>query len=820
MATNDLDYTVGVNTTVAERNLANLQRSVGVLNDTFIRFKSTLATISLSALFQQALQLSDSLQDLSDATEISTNKILGFSSAVAANGGTMDSAQKGLARLVAEIDGAAESAGSSREAFKDVGVSLTDLRTKSSSQIFDQVIAGLAGIDDVAKRARLATELLGKEARNINFKNVSDDYIAASASALRYSDAIKSGADANDNIAKAIKTFQLEVIKLIQPITDFINNLKISTDAVSRFFDILGEAAKYAAYAVGFTLIGRAIYILGAAALAAISAITEITGGIIGLFRAMASAGTRSALMENLALLGEGIGPKVVVVLEAMGINTAFLAKHWLSLTAGISGAVGAMKEWIGFGKGEEGPKGRSYSVDDARRMQEYLDEQEKKIKRGQEAMAKFAGEVAKAKLESKLNLEVQGQTLSNLGFRLAHERSLIGLTEDQKELQSQLYDLDDQRFNKMSEYDRMVRKLEQERSLTKDEEANRLLGVRIKILKEEATESDAQALRHRKGIEDQIIALQSARMVEKARLQDNENLVKSIEDQAARMNTLADILRGINDKRIDLKFEESQKGKSPLERQIAQIQENARKASLEAGRRIAEGFGDTTDPLGMTEAAMNSLLTQTNLVTASIQALTDKEIAALGVTKEFANGQVEGIKAIQEQINSGLVTAWDEYKNKALDTAGQVKSSFENFTSGLEDAFVNFVKTGKLSFADLANSIIADLARIAVKKAIVGMASLFGFAAGGQVMSDTPIIVGERGPELFVPRTAGAIVPNNALGGMAAGSSRGEAQTNVTYNIQAVDAASFRSLVARDPSFIYAVTEQGRRSQPTRRFA
>jgi hypothetical protein len=33
----------------------------------------------------------------------------------------------------------------------------------------------------------------------------------------------------------------------------------------------------------------------------------------------------------------------------------------------------------------------------------------------------------------------------------------------------------------------------------------------------------------------------------------------------------------------------------------------------------------------------------------------------------------------------------------------------------------------------------------------------------------------------------------------------------NITYNINAVDVDSFRSLVASDPSFIYAVTEEGR---------
>jgi len=76
--------------------------------------------------------------------------------------------------------------------------------------------------------------------------------------------------------------------------------------------------------------------------------------------------------------------------------------------------------------------------------------------------------------------------------------------------------------------------------------------------------------------------------------------------------------------------------------------------------------------------------------------------------------------------------------------------------------------------------------------------------------MAGKPYMVGENGKELFVPNSAGNIVPNGQLSG-------GAGPVSVNYNIQAVDAASFRALVARDPSFIYAVTEQGRRSQPTR---
>ncbi len=38
--------------------------------------------------------------------------------------------------------------------------------------------------------------------------------------------------------------------------------------------------------------------------------------------------------------------------------------------------------------------------------------------------------------------------------------------------------------------------------------------------------------------------------------------------------------------------------------------------------------------------------------------------------------------------------------------------------------------------------------------------------AAGGPVTSGSPYIVGERGPELFVPGRSGTIIPNNAMGG------------------------------------------------------
>jgi hypothetical protein len=57
---------------------------------------------------------------------------------------------------------------------------------------------------------------------------------------------------------------------------------------------------------------------------------------------------------------------------------------------------------------------------------------------------------------------------------------------------------------------------------------------------------------------------------------------------------------------------------------------------------------------------------------------------------------------------------------------------------------------------------------------------STVGFAAGGaKTRADQPFMIGEQGPELFVPDSAGTIMPNNALGG-------GGHTFHNTYNIDA----------------------------------
>ena len=57
------------------------------------------------------------------------------------------------------------------------------------------------------------------------------------------------------------------------------------------------------------------------------------------------------------------------------------------------------------------------------------------------------------------------------------------------------------------------------------------------------------------------------------------------------------------------------------------------------------------------------------------------------------------------------------------------------------------------------------------------GVSPLLGFANGGRPPTGRPSLVGEKGPELFVPRRSGTIIPNDKLGG---------GSTNISVNVDA----------------------------------
>jgi hypothetical protein len=210
-----------------------------------------------------------------------------------------------------------------------------------------------------------------------------------------------------------------------------------------------------------------------------------------------------------------------------------------------------------------------------------------------------------------------------------------------------------------------------------------------------------------------------------------------------------------------------------------------------EAGQKIAELVEQRQGLVDANQAAVDA---EEKLADAA-----KKRQAVLDEGKQLT----DSLRTIQEELNdkqreyqelldAGAISA--ETYGRALKQAGEeAKAAAEKtkeltpemkeaqsaaeelgltFTSAFEDAIVDLKDLGEV-FQSLAK----DLLRFGVRKTLTEpflesakgfFGDLFGGAraSGGPVTAGKIHLVGEQGPELFVPPSAGNIVPNHALGG------------------------------------------------------
>jgi len=154
---------------------------------------------------------------------------------------------------------------------------------------------------------------------------------------------------------------------------------------------------------------------------------------------------------------------------------------------------------------------------------------------------------------------------------------------------------------------------------------------------------------------------------------------------------------------------------------------------------------------------------------------------------KARVNGEAIGVieerklKLIKEQTDVNLKLNKILAENDAI-----FLSAGDMIAQGFEDAILSGEKLGEVVRSlgrDLVRLVFQQMVTAPLAKGISAALKIPFMAMGGPVSSGSPYVVGEKGPELFVPHASGTIVPNNKMGSSGGGGSGG---VTVNYNIAA----------------------------------
>lgn len=242
-----------------------------------------------------------------------------------------------------------------------------------------------------------------------------------------------------------------------------------------------------------------------------------------------------------------------------------------------------------------------------------------------------------------------------------------------------------------------------------------------------------------------------------------------------------------------------------------SQLMEMSLKPSKQSGPK------KTKTPKGKKKDALQSLMEQLQL---------EKEL--LGVNQDRAKvlralGEDRN-KYEPEAINRAIVLQEEIRKQNELYERQQ--DFVDSIANSFEDAFMDIVdgtESVKDAFRNMAADIIKQLYRVLVVQQMVGSfdastgtgSGIAGFIGGllkrengGPVSAGTPYLVGERGPELFVPSSNGTVMSNKeTMGGTTV-----VQNINISTGVQQTVRTEIRQLMPQIAESAKAAVAEGKR--------
>jgi tape measure domain-containing protein len=230
------------------------------------------------------------------------------------------------------------------------------------------------------------------------------------------------------------------------------------------------------------------------------------------------------------------------------------------------------------------------------------------------------------------------------------------------------------------------------------------------------------------------------------------------------------------------------------IKREIEEANEDVEKLKLSLEDAKLRDLSKEFEMIKKNLTDSNASLQKNNIVskelTEEARIRKEHELAIKELEAQFEGDKLKELKELQD-INTqeklrGLHIKQNAEEAKKLNDA--FRKIGDDIATGISDALVDAIN-GTRTLGEAARSIINNLANDLLRLGIntllrstgIGLfANLPGLANGGRASAGRSYLVGERGPEIFTPKSSGTVIPNNQIGGS------GGIVNNINVNVSA----------------------------------
>jgi len=311
--------------------------------------------------------------------------------------------------------------------------------------------------------------------------------------------------------------------------------------------------------------------------------------------------------------------------------------------------------------------------------------------------------------------------------------------------------------------------------------QGGRQSGTRVKAVKDSGADSAAKALKtYLEGLDAQILKLK-------------EGEEAALRFEAAKQGGPAGLAK--MEEIIRLRREEAEQQEEMMR---LTKEANQELAAMEDLRKMRQDqiVKDYEREVEIEKERMQVMLD----LSQQAEIMANKQWEDMQEKKKDGQEQLEMLEDIRDgfkSIGTTIVEAFMSGKSAAQAFKSALSSLLQKLASRSLDKFLDTIFKSNITGApSLFENFMSN---------VPVLGSIFGKrAGGGPVNSGAPYLVGERGPELFVPSMAGQVVPSYAMSGTS---------TVNNYNIQAIDVKSFEERIMGSNRAVWAANSYAQKS-------